>query len=434
MILLYNIVFFIIVTLGLPLIIPMVLISDKRRKTVFQRLGLTRLPPKFVRKGFKKSKKKRVWVHGLSVGEVLSAVPLIKMLNECSAVSHLVFSASTKTGYDIANRHLTGHVESIFYFPYDFAFSVNRITRKIAPEVVVIVETDIWPNFLHEMKKRRVSVLLVNARLSKASFAGYKHLGFFAKQVFLNFVHICAQSSKDADRFHRLGVSLDRITITGNIKFDEAHQALGLKDIDKLKRSMNIQHAQKVLLAGSTHPGEEEILMKVLTRLKSHTSDLLLIVAPRNPVRSGPIFRMFSSAGFSVGLMKDIKKEFTDKKFDVIIIDTLGLLKTIYAVSDVAFIGGSLVKCGGHNPLEPAAYSKPILFGEDMSDFADISSLLLEAGGAACVRDAEDLYDAMVSLVEDDHKALEMGRNASGVFTANKGAVEKTMQVIETYL
>jgi 3-deoxy-D-manno-octulosonic-acid transferase len=434
MILLYNIVFFIIVTLGLPLIIPMVLISDKRRKTVFQRLGLIRLPPKFVRKGSKKSKKKRVWVHGLSVGEVLSAVPLIKMLNESSTAPCLVFSASTKTGYDIANRHLTGHVESIFYFPYDFAFSVNRITRKIAPEVVVIVETDIWPNFLYEMKKRRTSVLLVNARLSKASFAGYKRLGFFTKQVFLNFVHICAQSSEDADRFHRLGVPLDRITITGNIKFDEAHQALDLKDIEKLKQSMNIQHAQKVLLAGSTHPGEEDILLKVFTRLKTHVGELLLIVAPRNPERAGSIFRMFNSAGFSVGMMQEIKKIFSDKKFDVVIIDTIGLLKTLYAVSDIAFIGGSLMKCGGHNPLEPAVFSKPILFGEDMSDFADISRMLLKAGGAACVKDAEDFYATVVSLVENDNRASEMGKNAFGVFTVNKGAVERTMKVIEAYL
>jgi len=434
MILLYNIAFFIIVTLGLPLIIPLVLISDKRRKTVFQRLGLIRLPPEVMRENSEMSIKKRVWVHGLSVGEVLSAIPLVKMLNECSAVSHLVFSVSTKTGCEIATQHLTGNVESIFYFPYDLAFSVRRITQKIAPEVVVIVETDIWPNFLFEMKKRRASVLLVNSRLSKASFNGYKRLGFFTKQVFLNFVHICAQSSEDAERFRRLGVPKDRITVTGNIKFDEAHQTLGLEDIEKLKRSMNIQPAQKVLLAGSTHPGEEEILLKAYTRLKRHNGDLLLIVAPRNPDRSGSIFRMFDSAGFSVGLMKEINKIFTDKKFDVIIIDAMGLLKKIYAVSDIAFIGGSLVKCGGHNPLEPAAFSKPILFGEDMSDFADISGMLLKAEGAVCVKDAEDLYDAVVSLIEDDNKALDMGKNALGIFTANKGAVEKTMKVIKGYL
>jgi 3-deoxy-D-manno-octulosonic-acid transferase len=434
MILLYNIFFFIAVTLGLPLIIPMILISDKRRKTVFQRLGLIRLPPKFVRLNFEKPKKKLVWVHGLSVGEVLSAVPLVKMLNECSAAPRTVFSVSTKTGFEIANRYFTDEVEAVFYFPYDLAFSVKRIIRKIAPEVVVIVETDIWPNFLFEMKKRKASVLLVNARLSKSSFIGYKRLGFFTKQVFLNFVHICAQSTEDAKLFHQLGVPLDRITITGNFKFDELDRALGLKDIEELKRSIHIKNAKKVLLAGSTHSGEEEILLEAFTRLKTHTSDLLLMVAPRNPERAGSLFRLFNSAGFSVGLMKELKKVFSDKRLDVIIIDTLGLLKALYAVSDIAFIGGSLVKCGGHNPLEPAVFSKPILFGEDMSDFSDISNMLLKAGGAVCVKDAKDLYTAVVSLMENENKALEMGKKALGVITANKGAVEKTIRVIEDYL
>jgi 3-deoxy-D-manno-octulosonic-acid transferase len=434
MILLYNIVFFIAVMLGLPLIIPMVLISDKRRKTVFQRLGLIRWPPKFVSQDFGKSKKKLVWVHGLSVGEVLSAVPLVKRLNECSAAPRIVFSASTKTGFDIANRHFINDVEAVFYFPYDLAFSVKRILRKISPEVVIIVETDIWPNFLFEMKKYRVPVLLVNARLSKSSFSGYKRLGFFAKQVFLNFNHICAQSSEDAELFHQLGVPFDRITINGNIKFDETHQTLDLKEIEELKRSLHIRDVRKVLLAGSTHPGEEEILLEAFTRLKSHTADLLLVVAPRSPERAGSIFRMFNSAGFSVGLMKELKQTFSDKRFDVIIIDTMGLLKTLYAVSDIAFIGGSLVKCGGHNPLEPAVFSKPILFGEDMSDFSDISNMLLEAKGAVRVKDAKDLYTAVASLIENDKKALKMGKNALGVLTANKGAVEKTIRVIEDYL
>ena len=434
MILLYNIFSFIAVTLGLPLIIPMILISDKHRKTVFRRLGLIRLPPKFVRLNFEKSKEKLVWVHALSVGEVLSAVPLVKMLNERSAEARIVFSASTKTGFDIANRYFTDEVEAVFYFPYDLAFSVKRIIRKIAPEVVVIVETDIWPNFLFEMKKRRIPVLLVNARLSKTSFIGYKRLGCFTKQVFLNFVHICTQSSKDAKLFHQLGVSIDRITITGNIKFEKVGQPLGLEEIEELKRSIHIQNARKVFLAGSTHSGEEEILLEAFKRLKTHTGDLLLILAPRNPERAASLFRMFTSAGFSVGLMKELKNVLSDKSLNVIIIDTLGILKALYAVSDIAFIGGSLVKCGGHNPLEPAAFSKPILFGEDMSDFYDISNMLLEAGGAVCVKDAKDLYTAVVSLIENDQKAIEMGKNALGVFTANKGAVEKTISVIEDYL
>ncbi|MFZ0482339.1 MAG: 3-deoxy-D-manno-octulosonic acid transferase [Desulfobacterales bacterium] len=434
MIFLYNMLFFIVMILGIPLIIPMVLISEKRRKTVLQRLGIVRLPRELIRKRPHTFHKKRVWIHALSVGEVISAIPLVKGLTEYSDARNIVFSASTKTGFDIAKKNLTDAVHSVFYFPYDLIFSVKHIVQRIDPAVVVIVETDIWPNFLFEMKKRQVPVILVNARLSKKSFIGYKRLGLFAKQVFLNFFHICTQSLEDAVRFQELGVPNDRITITGNVKFDGTHQIRGSQETDRLRQSLHIQNARKVFLAGSTHPGEESILLDAFSKIKDHEDDLLLIVAPRNPERAGSVSRMFDSAGFSVGLMKELNKISSGKRLDVIIIDTIGLLKKLYAIADITFIGGSLVNCGGHNPLEPAAFSKPIIFGHDMSDFADISRMLLDAGGAVRVKDAKDLYNALVLLLENDKSASEMGRNALGVLTANKGAVEKTIQVIKDHL
>ena len=434
MILLYNIAIFLAITLGFPLIIPMILISGKRRKTVLQRLGLTRLPAELTGRRSSNFGEKPVWVHALSVGEVLSSVPLVKRLKEYSNTRDIVFSASTKTGFDIANRHLKDAVHAIFYFPYDLIFSVKHRVQRIDPEVVVIVETDIWPNFLFEMKNRRTPVVLVNARLSKKSFFGYKRLGVFAKKVFLNFAHVCAQSVADFERFQRLGVPADRITTTGNVKFDEAHRVLGPEEIETLRQSVHIQNGQKVFLAGSTHPGEESMLLDAFSRIKHYENDLLLIVAPRNPERAGSVFRIFDSAGFSVGFMKELKKISSGQRLDVVIIDTMGLLKKLYAIADIAFIGGSLVNCGGHNPLEAAAFSKPIIFGHDMSDFVDISKMLLDAEGAVRVKDAEDLYTALVSLIDDDNKAMEMGANALGVFTANKGAVERTMQVIKAYL
>ena len=434
LIFLYNILFFIVMTLGIPLIIPMVLISDKRRRTVLQRLGIARLPRELTRKRPDTSEKKRVWIHALSVGEVLSSVPLVKGLKECSNTGEIVFSASTKTGFDIAKQYLANTVHSIFYFPYDLTFSVKHIVQRIDPAVVVIVETDIWPNFLFEMKKRQVPVILINARLSKKFFFGYKRLGLFAKQVFLNFFHICTQSLEDAGRFQELGVPFHRITITGNVKFDVTHQIQSSQETDSLRQSMHIQNARKIFLAGSTHPGEESMLLDAFSRIKNQAGDLLLIVAPRNPERAGSVSRMFNSAGYSVGLMKELKKISSGKRLDVIIIDTMGLLKKLYAIADIAFIGGSLVNCGGHNPLEPAAFSKPIIFGHDMSDFADISRMLLDAKGAVRVKDAKDLYKALVSLMENDKSALEMGKNALGVLTANKGAVEKTIKVIKPYL
>ncbi len=412
----------------------MVLISDKRRRTVLQRLGIARLPRELTRNRSDTSKEKRVWIHALSVGEVLSSVPLVNGLKECSIFGDIVFSASTKTGFDIANQYLTDSVHSIFYFPYDLTFSIKHIVQIVNPTVMVIVETDIWPNFLFEMKKHQVPVILVNARLSKKSFFGYKRFRFFTKQVFLNFFHICTQSLKDAERFQELGVPFDRITISGNVKFDVIHQIQSLEETESLRQSMHIQNSRKVFVAGSTHPGEESMLLDAFSKIKHHDDDLLLIVAPRNPERAGSVFRIFDSAGFSVCPMRELKKISPGKKLDVIIIDTIGLLKKLYAISDIAFVGGSLVNCGGHNPLEPAAFSKPIIFGRDMSDFADISRKLLDAGGAVRVKNTKDLYNALVSLMENDKKAMEMGRKALGVLTANKGAVEKTIKVIKPYL
>ena len=434
MIFLYNILFFIVITLGFPLIIPMVLISDKRRKTVLQRLGIARLPGECVPGKPGKPVKKHIWLHALSVGEVLSSVPLVKGLKECSNTRDIVFSVSTKTGFDIAKQYLTDAVHCIFYFPYDLTISVKHIVQKIDPAVVVIVETDIWPNFLFEMKKRQVPVVLVNARLSQKSFIGYKRLGLFAKQVFLNFIHIGAQSLEDSWRFQELGVPFHRITVTGNVKFDGTHQIQDSQETDSLRQSMHIQNNRKVFLAGSTHPGEESMLLDAFSRIKHHGDDLLLIVAPRNPERAGSVFRIFDAAGYSVGLMKELKKMSSGKRLDVIIIDTIGFLKKLYAIADIAFIGGSLVNCGGHNPLEPAAFSKPIIFGHDMSDFRDISKMLLDAGGAVRVKDAKDLYKTLVSLMENEKRALEMGKNALGVLAANKGAVEKTIQMIKDHL
>jgi len=434
MILLYNIAILLALTLGFPLIIPMILVSGKRRKTVLQRLGLTRMPPEFIVRRSDNRGKKRVWVHALSVGEVLSAVSLVKRLKEYCDIGNIVFSASTKTGFDIANRYLIDAVHAIFYFPYDLIFSVKFVARRINPEVVVIVETDIWPNFLFEMKKRRIPVVLVNARLSKISFSGYKRLLFFTKQVFLNFAHVCTQSDADTARFQVLGVPPDRITTTGNVKFDEANRVFGSEEIESLRQFMHIRKDQKVFLAGSTHPGEESMLLDAFSKIRNRVRDLLMIVAPRNPERADSIYRIYNSAGFSVVRMGALNKIPPGKTMDVIIIDTIGFLKTLYAVADIAFVGGSLVNCGGHNPLEPAAFSKPIIFGNDMSDFADISNMLLDAGGAVRVKDAEDLYTAMFSLVEDDDKAMEMGANALNIFNANKGAVERTMRVIEAYL
>ena len=431
---LYNTLYFLLIVMGFPVIVPIMLASEKRRKTVLQRLGLVSLPAEIILRKSLLPEKKNLWIHALSVGEALSAVSLVKRLRKDSDKRNIVFSVTTKTGFDIANKYLKDVVDALFYFPYDLAFSVKNVAKKIDPTLVVIVETDIWPNFLFEMEKRKIPVVLVNARLSGKSFIGYKRLGFITRSLFLCFTNVCTQSIEDAVRFQKLGVPGDRITVTGNVKFDEEASNLSVEEIDRWKQSFHIRNSQKILVAGSTHPGEESILLDVISRMKNHGVDLVLVVAPRDPQRARSLYRMFHSAGFSVGLMKELQEISGQKRLDVIIIDKLGILKTLYAIADVAFVGGSLIDRGGHNPLEPAAFKKPIIFGQDMSDFEDISKMMLEANGAVRVRDANELYNVATLLIQKDTKASEVGENAHQVFIANKGAVEKTLKVIKEYL
>jgi 3-deoxy-D-manno-octulosonic-acid transferase len=432
MIFLYNILLAAGITIGLPLIIPFVLTSDKRRKTVLHRLGLMPLPKAISQNRSQKRNSRPIWIHALSVGEVLSAVPLIKELKSCFKHQDIVFSASTKTGFEIANKLLKENVDAIFFFPYDLLISVKHIAAKVEPAIVIIVESDIWPNFLFEMKRRNIPVILVNARLSRRSYFGYKLFLFFSKRLFLSFSKICVQSSEDAHRFSLLGIPPARIIISGNIKFDQQYDFAGREEMNKLRQSLLVNPSQKILLTGSTHYGEEAILLDAFSRLKKKYSDLILIIIPRNPDRAKSVCRICKSAGFFAVTMTELEEKKTGQ--DVIVIDRIGLLKMLYAIADIAFVGGSLVNRGGHNPLEPAAFSRPIIFGPDMSDFADISDMLISSGGAVSVQDAESIYNIVSELLTDNHKAEEMGSMAFKVFNANKGAVEKTLNVIERFL
>lgn len=432
MIFLYNILLAAGITIGLPLIVPLVLITDKRRKTVLYRLGLMPLPKAIRQNRSQHPHNRPIWIHALSVGEVLSAVPLIKELKSCFKHQYIVFSASTKTGFEIANKLFKENVDAIFFFPYDLLISVKHIAAKVEPAIVIIVESDIWPNFLFEMKRRNIPVILVNARLSRKSYFGYKLFLFFFKRLFLSFSKICVQSSEDARRFSLLGIPPARITITGNIKFDQQYDFAGREEMEKLRQSLLVKPSQKILLAGSTHYGEEAILLDAFSRLKKKYPDLILIIVPRNPDRAGSVCRICKSAGLFAVTMSDLEEKKSGP--DVIVVDRIGTLKMLYAAADIAFVGGSLVRSGGHNPLEPAAFSRPIIFGPDMSDFADISDMLISSGGAISVQDAEGIYDIVSELLTDNQKAGEMGSIALKVFNANKGAVKKTLNTIEHFL
>lgn len=431
MIYLYNILSVMVILFGLPGIVPVVLLFEKRRKTVLQRLGLVNPLPGERQKKHKCSGKKPVWVHALSVGEVLSAVPLVKKLNGCLNDTDIVFSVSTQTGYNIAVESLKDEGNVIFYFPYDLFFSIKQIRKKINPAMVIIVETDIWPNFMHEMKAHNIPVILANARISEKSYIGYSRMKIFVRPAFSYFAHILAQSRVDFERMIKLGAIPEKVSIAGNIKFDTDLKSLSCEEIKEISNGIHVRSFQKVLIAGSTHKGEESILLDVLLKLKIRFKNLLLVIAPRDPKRGETISHMFTSAGFTTGLLNEIKNKSLSTGYDVIVVDTMGVLKKLYAVADIAFIGGSLVASGGHNPLEPAMFSKPVLFGPDMSDFSETAKMLLKSKGAVMVENGNSIFETVVMLLENEEKARSMGQNALNVFTDNKGSIDTTLQVIK---
>lgn len=432
MIVLYNTMVAVGLAIYLPLLMPILLLSKKRRKTVLQRLGFTLQSHEKRRKG--EEGKNPIWIHALSVGEVISAEPLVRRCHDRCNDRPIVFSSSTLTGFNTASALLRPHVNQVFYFPYDLPFSVKWVVRKISPGFVVIVESDLWPNFMQELNRRQIKAVFVNARISKRSFSGYKRLGSIMRPVFSSFAAVCAQSKEDRNRLLLLGVPEKNIVITGNLKFDQNVDSVPKETIDLLKQRLKIQSFQSILLAGSTHAGEELILLDAFAKLKQHFPELVLIIAPRNVERAGAVLKLASSKGFSCYLSEKLSGKIELSGPDVIVVEVMGVLKKLYALADIAFIGGSLVNKGGHNPLEAAAYAKPILFGECMSDFKEISQMLVSSGGAQVVRDSDNIYDAVNKFLNDKRKAQKAGALAEVVFAENKGAVNKTLSVIERLL
>ena len=410
----YNLLYVLVAAVALPVALPAAILSEKFRKTALHRLGFG---------SFEKLGKKPVWVHALSVGETLSAVPLVTELKARFPDTAVVFSVSTLTGWEIAKTKLEGTADALFYYPYDFVFSVKRVLNRVDPSVVVLVETDIWPNFLSEANARNIPVSLINARISERSFKGYRKFSFFTKPLFSVFSQVCCQTSEDARKFSELGVRADAVSVTGNLKFDQPEE-IGEEDVRALRNILKTGPDKKIIVAGSTHKGEEIIVRDVFLRLKTRHKNMLLILAPRDPNRAGRVGRLFQDAGMSPISFTEIKNGI---KTDIVIVDMIGVLKKLYAIADIAFVGGSLMDFGGHNPLEPAIFFKPVIFGPHMSDFKQISALLLQAGGAVRVHDPDTLFNALDEFLSDTEKCEKTGNNAFGVFHANKGAVEKTV-------
>jgi 3-deoxy-D-manno-octulosonic-acid transferase len=422
---LYNIVLTFAALLAMPLALPIVLRVKKRRTTVLERLGLRGLPRRPDQSG---PCRKRIWVHALSVGEVTSAAPLVQRLRRRFPERDIFFSTSTRTGFQTARRLVSAEAAALFYFPYDLWFSVARVVRRVSPEIMVIVETDLWPNFLHTMARRAVPVFLVNARISRRSCDGYRRLSFLTRPAFKGLRRVVAPSPADARRWVTLGVPAGRIVETGNIKFDQHAPEISRAECRRLQGLLKIPTDGTVLVAGSTHEGEEAILAHAFHQLKAACNGLCFVLAPRDPDRAAAVRRTFLSAGVAATTMAELDRG--GAAAEAVVVDRIGLLSTLYALADLAFVGGSLVARGGHNPIEPAVLGVPVLFGPHMSDFREIADLLVASGGAMAVPDGPALADAARPLLADAARREAMGRAGRRTVVSHRGAVDRTVALI----
>jgi len=417
----------------LPFIGYTVATNAKRRHTFRQRMGWCR-SPWFGEAA--RSTGKCIWVHALSVGEVLAAEPLVMRLRQVRPDLRICFTTSTFTGFQTAQR-LFGpqrHI-GLTYFPYDWIGAVRRIASQINPAMVLLTETDIWPNFLVEMHHRRVPVNLVNLRFSEGSWRNYRRLGRLARILLGGFEKITVQHHTDFNRLIALGIDPNKISVAGNIKFDGVAPEQAADSAVQWKRKLNIAPGKPVLVAGSTHAGEEALLFKVLNLLACGGTAPVLVLAPRDPLRSEEIVSSCRAFGLDVDLLTAMLNRTPEVRPcpQVLVVDTIGVLKVLYGVADVAFVGGSLVPCGGHNPLEPAVWGKPVLFGPDMRDFSLISRLLLEARAAQQVMNADELLQAVTILLAHPQLAAEMGSRGLNVVEAHKGSVDRTLKFLKLF-
>lgn len=331
-----------------------------------------------------------IWIHALSVGEVLSAVPLTEEFKKRCPELEIVFSVSTETGMAIAGERLSSWVSRFFFMPHDFPWAVKALNDRVRPKLFVLIETDFWPGLLHTLREHGVRTALVNGRISPRSYIGYLRLPWLAKTIFSGFDRIFAQTENDRQRFIALGSGDDSVSSAGNLKFDSSFSHFNAAGAADLRDSIGLVAGRPVWVAGSTHAGEEEILLRVHRKLRSVFPDPLLIIAPRNVERRNEIEVLCSKLGFACAARSGSEQAGGKA---VYLLDTLGELAKFYSVCDAAFIGGSLVPFGGHNPLEAVGQGIPTCWGPHFFNFLEIETALLDSQCCARVHSEMELAE-----------------------------------------
>jgi 3-deoxy-D-manno-octulosonic-acid transferase len=374
-----------------------------------------------------------IWVHAVSVGEVLAAAPLVSELRRCYPDLRLFLSTTTLTGQRLAQQG-AADVDGVLYFPFDWAFCVRRTLNRLKPRLFVMIDTEIWPNLLRECRRRGIPTVLANGRLSTRSFPRYRMIRPLFRHVLSDVDRFCVQGGEAAGRFEALGVDPARITVTGSLKFDALNvEPRPGRGGDHVLRFFRMSPNRPVLVAGSTLQGEEASIIRAFNRLRAGGGRPLLVIAARHPERFAEVERLCLSEGLSTVRRSDLPID-AEPRGDVVVLDTIGELAALYQIATVVFVGGSLVRAGGHNILEPAALGKPVVFGPHMENFAEIAQTFLTNDAAVQVPSDRALEITIASLMADPVRRAKLGAAARALVETNRGARDRTLAVVAALL
>jgi 3-deoxy-D-manno-octulosonic-acid transferase len=405
-------------TLGMVLCIPLVPLIKKRRVADRLALGLT---PFSSREG-------AVWVHALSVGEVISALPLVRRMQERFPERDVFFSVTTSKGMEIARKELGSGFGNLLTMPVDFWWCVRRAVRHVNPSLFILVETDIWPGLIRYLGKRGIRSVLVNGRISPGTFRSYMRFPRFTRFMFHGLDACLMQSDLDRDRLLRVGLDPASVVTVGNIKFDRDWEPMEEGEGERLRRDLALEPLNMLWVCGSTHSGEEKILLRVFEGVRPHFPDLRMVIAPRNVERAGEVLALARDMGFNAALKTGLAGEMLP--YDVLILDTMGELGRIYGQAQISFVGGSLVPLGGHNLLEPAGFGCPVLFGPHTHNFVLMADMLSHEGGGLRVHDGKELQAAVEKLLSQEATRSMMGERARAFVEKNRGALERVVSCV----
>ncbi|PNU20922.1 3-deoxy-D-manno-octulosonic acid transferase [Geothermobacter hydrogeniphilus] len=375
--------------------------------------------------------RKVIWVHAVSVGETRAAVPLLEGLRRAHPDHAIVLSNVTETGHAIAAE--LDCVDLCLFFPFDISVVIRRVLGRIRPELIVLVETEIWPNFVRLAHRRGIPVALVNGRISDRSYPRYKRFRLLLRPI-LDCIELYAmQTELDAERIHDLGAGRDRIGVSGNLKFDMGSPVFETGETDLFRTLLGLAPEQVLLVAGSTHDGEEELLVQAYRSCLETNPGFRLMLVPRHPERTPEVAGMITQSGLQTRLRSQCEGLPLDAE-TILIGDTLGEMLKFYDLADIVFVGGSLVPVGGHNILEASLLQKPVLFGPHMNNFREISRLVLFARGGRQVNDLSDLVRVLNEMLAHPEQRERMGRAGKALLDRHAGATDRSLELLSVLL